>query len=1586
MHNMEFMQKNEFSLPASNIDTNENPNIDMETDIAAFQQIYKERHKDINYDKKKKNSCRILNNITKYCCNINQVDSFNFNKKYNDFLREEACTTADIISNTDKLEQKSNDNNFLCKDSFSDKNQIKHKDTNESLKLTSEFKKEYKDIYRRPSNKNKIRNLVYSPENPVQVIKKNSYFNQNVSFIHNGRKIPNNVTEKDHSNIYQENETIKLGISNANENVKSYMPNSYVNKKYINNKKLENILKPKSFENLNSIKTGKNEYLKNNKMSNKKIFEEKENHVNKKKNTINEEARIYNLIKGGNICAFKEKKNDTHNKIILNKYKTLLHTDNGKNEDKKSEQVLKNSSSSFNEYSKNEINSSCSSINKRNKRNKIKRINLNVELLNFDNDVNLTLSNGAFISEKNNQNNNYSITSLSELKTRERPLLVDNFSQTIKKKKKFITIKKSKIRRKMKKTKKFKLKKKISNKNKLELKKKKSLKSRYVKYRTNNNLQKNAFRNKKKKKKNKIVGHYINGKKKKINNFSIPCSSIYTKKLVRVKMYKDISSKTLDIGSRKLSQFNASNGDNNSRYSSRKKKNSYLNIEKCDDENSKRCKDKIKSYGIEEIDKMHNLMPKSIKNVEVDNINMYNINKKFIKQKLSNICRMNSNVGIKGSNMENSCINKLLIKNAMSNVSGLNFNNKKNDSSCKVINFKHKNSEFINFKENFINSKDERSTFGKIEITHTNVNNQNKKCNYNDKIKSNIIRKLKYIDSKFFNISQEQVKNYTHFNPLNNISLVEYKRKLSDIENNINNNSLLIGDNKLSLLQYKDKKKFHKKDDADTLMILQRVAVILNDKKKSLYTYNLDDKKNKKGILKTSSNLNEMLLKNLKFPEYEKYDFYCKEIKKKYIKSKSYDSFFNEKLLNKNIGNTNLIKEVLSKKRNSKDNNNLLFHENLLQQRSIINNKRTFENHVSYILNSIVFYSNKLKNMLNISIKRRNGNEHTLEVKLFILCIIYLIEKYKLNTCSVKIEKILKLISEIIEKIRYYILDFPNIVDISKFELAIIKIYFIELLKMSGLLCSIDEKKLGGKYFFYSTLFSDEDFTLMDKVEIQGNLTNVIPVKREINVLNNLNTEFSDMQNLRGYHPSSFYEKKTNAFFKKGRNESNKHKIMNSGNEENIELKIGNILNEDKYNKIDLKEINIVSSSESRKINVKNNFDLEENKVRDINEKKNNNFVDIHILMKKLKKNILKLQLENHDKVNNLTLLIRYLDKLNYIYKINNAIFLFGENEKNIMNETKEMLEKINEKILKEKNESFDIEILIPIKKIKEKLDECVFSFLSTSFGKNSYSYSNISKYNDDKYSEEAFLLLKKERFNEKRNKEKFFTEENNNKNPVNCVDKAKLMCCNNDEKVLNKKNNFYNIDETKELQELNDYLNVIILKKNEQILKKPNEYYSILKKYHQELSLINQIHSNDNTLVKDFLDNMNIYKFSKLLNFYVKKKHLYNKFSKKQNFDNSEMYQKNNGIIQILYDFLLDSEKDFLEMSKYKSFFKNLPSMEKINKNMYYSFSDDKLSDANKHISYDTLISDNEIKFSKTKSMEFQESNNNIEYFKIYS
>lgn len=96
------------------------------------------------------------------------------------------------------------------------------------------------------------------------------------------------------------------------------------------------------------------------------------------------------------------------------------------------------------------------------------------------------------------------------------------------------------------------------------------------------------------------------------------------------------------------------------------------------------------------------------------------------------------------------------------------------------------------------------------------------------------------------------------------------------------------------------------------------------------------------------------------------------------------------------------------------------------------------------------------------------------------------------------------------------------------------------------------------------------------------------------------------------------------------------------------------------------------------------------------------------------------------------------------------------------------------------------------------------------------------------------------------------------------------------------------------------------------------NNYYNKLKEYNEELSLINDLKNEDNHLVKDFLDDMNMYEFSNLLNYYIKRKYVHktcgnNKIRKKKktNHNDSDKSYKNKsekseGIIQILHDFYL--------------------------------------------------------------------------------
>ncbi|SOV76330.1 conserved Plasmodium protein, unknown function [Plasmodium sp. gorilla clade G3] len=663
-------------------------------------------------------------------------------------------------------------------------------------------------------------------------------------------------------------------------------------------------------------------------------------------------------------------------------------------------------------------------------------------------------------------------------------------------------------------------------------------------------------------------------------------------------------------------------------------------------------------------------------------------------------------------------------------------------------------------------------------------------------------------------------------------------------------------------------------------------------------------------LMKENNSFNTKKLKSESSSNVYNYDK-IKEHNKRTKRSISYNSCFEKKKFCVNQNRNKGIQKYIMKFKNM-----TLFKNNILNKDFLFDSSfssvMNIEREILYILNSILFYSYKLKNRMNILINKKCNNAYFLKIKLYILCLIKLIEKYKLDPHSLCIKKSTNIIRRIIEKIKYDIMNLSKvIIEITTFETCLIKVYTIELMMRSLLLSSSlvldDERLLKISYYKNGILRSCCSEIL------NGSLAN------EDN--NNLDDKKTFME-----RPCRLNKEKKEKIY-----------LLRC-----TSLKKGYV-KKMIFNGISLKDIHTIMYKFDGKFHV-----IRKKKK---NKTYNSNVSNLCILIKKVQKHILALEKKKHSKLDYLKTIIIYIVKLIYIYRINkgNFSYISFSEKKMLQNEIYHIMYNIDELLtwIEKRKYLFKREMVESLYKLRSDLKRNKNVLIHILNKGKIYSKQNISSkvYNDnEKYGKylkkniyKNYILYDdcnknmyvtqdicslrrgigvhntyKSTSDKPHMNEMYIYENYENRKKTNDIYHDKLNI-----KGKKKKKN-YNIDECKTLQQLNECLNVILSNKKYDIYKGVNSYYNKLKEYNEELSLINDLKNEDNHLVKDFLDDMNMYEFSNLLNYYIKRKYVYktcenNKIRKKKlindnDSDKSYKHKSGNteGITQILHDFYL--------------------------------------------------------------------------------
>ncbi|CXI32877.1 conserved Plasmodium protein, unknown function [Plasmodium berghei] len=729
------------------------------------------------------------------------------------------------------------------------------------------------------------------------------------------------------------------------------------------------------------------------------------------------------------------------------------------------------------------------------------------------------------------------------------------------------------------------------------------------------------------------------------------------------------------------------------------------------------------------------------------------------------------------------------------------------------------------------------------------------------------------------------------------------------------------------------------KNDSDTtLNFLKRINAILNIGNMEGSEFGIKEEKDKMERINTnmisSANKNRIKYRQIGYfsEDMEKisndmvyHDSYFFPIKRKMNmrRSKSNDSFFDSKhmkeeerhikLINTFLKNDSSIKYKIWKDKNG----NKLFKSNLIQQRSLFQKHETPENKIIYVLNSIIFYSNKLKNMLNISIKKgKYPNGHALKIKIFMLSLIFLIKKVKEDCffCDFfYLKQVVILIKEIIENLKPMMLNLTNKTEVTKFESVIIKIYFIELCKMSNLLYSLYNITTSNSNYLSSSISSKNIELFSSKID---NL-----IKSSVNI---------KCKNSNGTGDIIY----TNDDVKeKGKNGQVMH------NEEHHKNTIDTNYNND--NNILFKKKMCIYSYKKEFLDTKYY-----NKNDEIN-----NYNSYYFLIKRLKLDLKELVRNGIDRLYNIRLILQYLDRLSYIYKpLNNF-----EDHINSNNKISKIIKNINVQkcLFFENNKEMILnkKMTSRIKSVMKRLTNLI-NHLS--------EISNVRNSESKFMSNSTSSALEVTKCDNSMGKNIFFLKEKNDK--------------------------YSYIDETEEFDKINAHLNSIIHLENKNVgtLQVSNKHFNVMKKYNQELSLLNELQRNDKLLINDPIDDINISDFSNLLKYYMNTNKCNKKYMDKNNNDDLPKY---------LRELYMQDQHSLLNFKNniFDTIPENIYSMEWNPKNSVYeninntSKLKEDILDINKYKK--TLIQrKNKLKSFSAESIELNKKGDHaIKYFKMY-
>lgn len=628
-------------------------------------------------------------------------------------------------------------------------------------------------------------------------------------------------------------------------------------------------------------------------------------------------------------------------------------------------------------------------------------------------------------------------------------------------------------------------------------------------------------------------------------------------------------------------------------------------------------------------------------------------------------------------------------------------------------------------------------------------------------------------------------------------------------------------------------------------------------------------------------------------------------------------------------------------------------------------NPTSNEQKISFLLYFILFYSKKLKNIINLGLKNTSIDDDTFNMKFFILCLVNLVENCKSSVLLINTE-FCNLISDLLDKITKYII---RVLEnkVGKYELMLTKVYLIELLKHVKLLKLCVDSEEGGNNIIDNKQIEELmkiDNLLLQRRENSSKCENLNTKQhpcfladieeeflRDWNHSNNAFTEFENPINKsvsernikapkNSQIPSSVIKYKTIH-----------HPVVVRGNNRNATSMVNfNVSNEGVRNE---NYAYIRNGQGPYKKDSSGNTTAEHN---------NEEFNNIQDKINQLKEEIKHTKTDSSYNMEQHSFFISHLDYLQDMCRGNDTLHLTNEDKRIRFEYVTSVLERIRE-IVQRQNKQINSnnESIYNINKTEGKLEE-----------KKINPIYNGAFYEDSKNAGSNELL--------NRDSSWFTTETIPLDNKTNA------------KRIIRTYKQYAHFDETEELKELNKSLNSIILSKDELLYEKSKDYYSIIQMYNQELSLLSEMtndhyisdHETDNGTDDEHLNHMNAEQFYNFVQWIQRHKEDENQVDKSNGIRNFEMSNINSDMLKNMYSTFLIQEKGNSGI-KNINFINKLTTMEKDDLERSNPFHN--MEDAyNDHTCNSSAFQNEDNALIEYQTFKEGEENEKVQYFKIGS
>lgn len=621
------------------------------------------------------------------------------------------------------------------------------------------------------------------------------------------------------------------------------------------------------------------------------------------------------------------------------------------------------------------------------------------------------------------------------------------------------------------------------------------------------------------------------------------------------------------------------------------------------------------------------------------------------------------------------------------------------------------------------------------------------------------------------------------------------------------------------------------------------------------------------------------------------------------------------------------------------------------------------EEKVNFLLYFISSYSQKLKNIVNLAVKNIDIDDSIFNMKFFILCLVHLVENSKCNNTGVISIEFCNLISDLLDKItKCVIKSLENKVE--KYQLMLIKIYLIELLKHTKLLQLCINQEEGGNNIENIQM---DDIMKIDNLLLQRNTTRI--TGKEANAkqdpffqadleeeflrdLNQTTTTCAKRENpIHGSKPDGVNEMSNNQVpYNVIKSKTIHHPVV---------LKMGN-------NKSVVSMVNFDIPHEREgnvtyaKTKKENSYKADSLGSTNILHNKNKEPKNIKYKINKLKEEIIKEKVNNSYNMEQHSFLLNHLDYLQEICQGNSKFHLTNE-----------------EKLIREEYISHVLERIREIvKKQIRYIEDCNKRTVSTK--KN---WTSEDKNICPMYENASSCTISPKHTNSDVHPEldsSWFTTEMIHTESSPNVKRI----------IRNYKRNS-NFDET---EELNKSLNTIILSKDKLLYGQTSNYYNIIKMYNDHLTLLSDItndhyisdHETEHRTDDEYFNHMNREQFYNFIAWIKKHKEDEQKIDKSQAIRNFEMTNMKSDMLKNLYS-------TFVEQEKSKSETKNINYINKMltvdredleNSNPFHNLEDT----YNDNTCTSSVFNNEDNVLSEYQTFKENGENENVQYFKIGS